>query len=45
MTAIAVLAYRTPRLMSVPMLAIPSAILQLVGYGLGFLTEKLKIIH
>jgi glycosyltransferase involved in cell wall biosynthesis len=45
MTAIAVFAYRTTRLISVAMLAIPSALLQLVGYGLGFLTEKLKIIH
>jgi glycosyltransferase involved in cell wall biosynthesis len=43
--AIAILAYRSSRLFSVAVLAIPAAICQLLGYGLGFFTEKLKIIH
>ena len=43
MSAIAAFAYRTTRSIHVTILAIPSALLQLTGYGLGFLAEKLSI--
>jgi hypothetical protein len=31
--------------MAVALLSVPAALLQLWGYGAGFLSEKLKIIH
>ena len=41
-TAIAMDAFRVTRSLSVALLSIPSAFIQMVGYGLGFLKEKLK---
>lgn len=38
-------AWRVTRSIRVAMLSVPSAIIQLTGYGLGFLAQKLKTLH
>lgn len=38
-------ALRVTRSIRVAMLSVPSAIVQLTGYGLGFLAQKLKTLH
>lgn len=38
-------ALRVTRSIRVAMLSVPSAIIQLTGYGLGFLAQKLKTLH
>ena len=42
---VAVFCFKESRNLLVAMLSVPAALLQLIGYGAGFLAEMIKIIH